>query len=170
MVEGGSNSKFFHSIIQLRRSKSMINRMTLESGEILDSTQAIHDAVVEYFQEALTSSGTQPPRDLGSLLKPVVSEEDSRCSLRRPPSLGELREALDGIPLDSCPSPDGYGSSFFCGMLGYNWYGFIGGCHRIFQRSSPAQCYTSLFIVTIPKEEHPRNFLSLTNKSLFNGL
>jgi hypothetical protein len=107
--EGDANTKFFHLRIISRRRKNHIQRLKHNDG-----WSATHEdkekLVFDHFSQAL---GRPPPRQLDfnwAVINPTLhSLED----LGLPFSELEIKEAIDDMPADKAPGPDGYSIAFF---------------------------------------------------------
>ncbi|KAG6640003.1 hypothetical protein CIPAW_10G141400 [Carya illinoinensis] len=77
LKEGDCNTKFYHAIANQRRKASVISKMTLPNGVILDSLKMIHNVAVEYFKEFLTGEGLTVTPDLSGLLSPLVNDDEN---------------------------------------------------------------------------------------------
>lgn len=49
LKEGDWNSRYFHAMISQKQNVSVIDRMKLAEGTILDSTERIHEGAAKYF-------------------------------------------------------------------------------------------------------------------------
>ncbi|KAF5442525.1 hypothetical protein F2P56_035172 [Juglans regia] len=112
LLEGDQNSKFYHAVINQRRSKTMISQMKLDDGRVLGNPEEVHLGAVEYFREFLTESPILDQADLTPLLSCSVSMAENNA-LCKAPSEEEIIEALTSIPRHSSPGLDGFDSVFF---------------------------------------------------------
>ncbi|XP_041001642.1 uncharacterized protein LOC121247343 [Juglans microcarpa x Juglans regia] len=84
LKEGDRNSKFFHAVVSQRRRASVVSKMTLPNGVVLDSQEAIHNATVDYFQTFLTGEGPTGTPDLSGLLSPVANVDENYELVKEP--------------------------------------------------------------------------------------
>ncbi|KAG6681815.1 hypothetical protein I3842_13G108400 [Carya illinoinensis] len=112
LAEGDSNKKKFHVSLRVKRKSKIIKRMQLDNGEMLDSSDAVHEGAVSFFQQLLSMMPIE--RDLGEmkLIQPVVSMEENEA-LCAAPSMEEIKQSLWSIPADNSPGPNGFSASFF---------------------------------------------------------
>ncbi|KAF5464604.1 hypothetical protein F2P56_014672, partial [Juglans regia] len=50
LTEGDQNSKFFHSVINQRRTKGHINKMVLDDGRVLNTAEEVHEESMDFFR------------------------------------------------------------------------------------------------------------------------
>ncbi|XP_040996123.1 uncharacterized protein LOC121242304 [Juglans microcarpa x Juglans regia] len=108
-MEGDRNSKFFHVWLANKRRKR-IQGMRTPDGIEFNSSEEIHNGVVDYFADFLKNTNQlRALPDLSHLISPAIEEVDCThlCCI---PSLEEVKEALSSIPINSSPEPDGFGA------------------------------------------------------------
>jgi hypothetical protein len=107
--EGDANTKFFHLRVNARKRKNFIMRLKHNNGWSTTHEDK-EKLILDHFSQAL---GRPPPRLLDfnwAVLNPIVhSLED----LGLPFSISEIKEAIDDMPADKAPGPDGFSISFF---------------------------------------------------------
>lgn len=54
--EGDHNSKFFHSLLNQRRSRSVINKLKLKDGSLVSDEGQIEEEIIGYFSELYRKS------------------------------------------------------------------------------------------------------------------
>ncbi|XP_071680438.1 uncharacterized protein [Lolium perenne] len=108
--EGDANTKFFHLRVNVRKRKNHILRLKHNDGWAVthdDKAKLIFD----HFSQAL---GRPPPRLLDfnwEALNPTAHQLED---LGLPFSEEEIKEAIDDMPADKAPGPDGFSIAFFC--------------------------------------------------------
>ncbi|KAF5472311.1 hypothetical protein F2P56_009038 [Juglans regia] len=110
-AEGDQNSSFFHAILSFKRKKRVLD-MRLQDGTYLGSPEEIYLSAVNYFSNFLQCESHDSLPDLSHIISAVISLEDNAI-LGAIPSINEVKNALDSIPSNSAPGPDGFGSGFF---------------------------------------------------------
>ncbi|KAF5447225.1 hypothetical protein F2P56_032793 [Juglans regia] len=118
-VSQGEVSTAFFKALQ-NNKHNMVVEMKLSDGRVLNSPEDIHEAACVYFEDFLKAKATSSVPDLVGLISEEVSEEENQF-FGSIPSVGEVKDALFSIPVDSSPGPDGFGSGFFqhCWSLVY---------------------------------------------------
>ncbi|KAF5459760.1 hypothetical protein F2P56_019680, partial [Juglans regia] len=118
-VSQGEVSTAFFKALQ-NNKHNMVVEMKLSDGRVLNSPEDIHEAACGYFEDFLKAKATSSVPDLVGLISEEVSEEENNF-FGSIPSVGEVKDALFSIPVDSSPGPDGFGSGFFqhCWSLVY---------------------------------------------------
>lgn len=118
LAKGDSNTAFFQAIMRTKKKNKKVERMVLENGQLLKFAEEVHDGVVNFFQDLLTSSAVEFDKKALSFLGPSVSVEENK-SLCAIPSMDEVKAALWSIPFDSSLGPDGFSACFLfkLGML-----------------------------------------------------
>lgn len=165
LLEGDQNSKFYHAVVNQRRSKTVISQMKFDDGRVLESPKEVHLGVVEYFRESLTQSPILDQADFTHLLSCSVSmvENNTLCMA---PSEEEIKEALIPIPRHSSPSLDGFGSAFFIASWDIVKADIVEAATDFFQGAPLPRYFSSSYIVLIPKVQDPTNFDKLCPISL----
>lgn len=119
LVEGDSNTKFFHQSSPHKRAKSTVDSIITEEGITVPTPNDINKVAVEHFSKQLVSEPKQlvsePISSGNNILKyiPLPETKEDNQILIAPPSFEEHKEATFAIPLDSAPSPNGFTSSFY---------------------------------------------------------
>ncbi|KAF5441980.1 hypothetical protein F2P56_037074 [Juglans regia] len=110
-VEGDQNSKFFHAYLSYKRKKRVMERR-LQDDTVLKTPEEVHLGAVNYFSSFLQKESLENAPDLSQIISPVITAEESAllCDI---PSIDEVKKALDSIPSNSAPGPDGFGAGFF---------------------------------------------------------
>ncbi|XP_026397461.1 uncharacterized protein LOC113292836 [Papaver somniferum] len=93
VLEGSSNTSFFHSTINIRRGSNTISELVSEDGLTINDPDQIRDHGVSYYDHAF------------------ISDEESQM-LDAIPSLEEVKTAVFDLGADSAPGPDGFQGAF----------------------------------------------------------
>ena len=107
--EGDANTKFFHLRVNSRRRKNNIMRLKKGEGWVTSHEEKANH-IHEFFSGIL---GPPEPRSLDfnwNLMNPATEGLES---LGLPFSEMDIKGAIDDMPLDKAPGPDGYTVAFF---------------------------------------------------------
>ncbi|XP_071687205.1 uncharacterized protein [Rutidosis leptorrhynchoides] len=112
LEDGDKNSKYFHSILKSRKSKSRVESICNDHGQRFFGGE-VADQIVEHFKKNLgSSSNTQPVEDLGDIFTKVLSAEEANSMVVEVTN-AEIKEALFDIDSNKASGPDGYTARFF---------------------------------------------------------
>ncbi|XP_074305967.1 uncharacterized protein LOC141641195 [Silene latifolia] len=107
MIDGDSNTAYFHGIIKARRNKNYIHQIRDHNGNLFEDRQEIQGAFLDYYQMLLGSrSSTNGVRKAIVQRGKVCSDIHSQMFLS-PISHEEIKEVMFHIPNDKAPGPDG---------------------------------------------------------------
>ncbi|XP_074313934.1 uncharacterized protein LOC141649137 [Silene latifolia] len=113
LVDGDTNSSYFHGLIKARRNKNCIYQIRDHKGIMHSDEDGIQQAFFEYYEELL---GSNAPT-IG--VKNVIIQKGKKCTkaqrqiLLAPVTQEEVKEIIFNISDDKAPGPDGYSSKFF---------------------------------------------------------
>ncbi|XP_026442378.1 uncharacterized protein LOC113341879 [Papaver somniferum] len=112
LLEGSSNTSYFHSTINIRRSANTISELVSEDGLTISDPDQIRDHVVSYYEAKF--NGTDLPIDekLFEYDHASISVEENQM-LDAIPSLEEIKTAFFDLGADSAPGPDGFSGCFY---------------------------------------------------------
>ncbi|XP_026420106.1 uncharacterized protein LOC113316093 [Papaver somniferum] len=105
LLEGASNTSFFHANIRTRRSNNMISELVDGNGNILTDFEQIRDHVVSFYEAKFNGSDLPIEEDLFEYEHNIISVEDSQ-RMDAIPTLDEIKEAVFILGVDSAPGPD----------------------------------------------------------------
>lgn len=109
LAEGDANTKYFHLLARGRRRKNAITRLRGQTGYTSDQTameQAIHEHFMGVFGTAGHTEGTIDFHALG------IQQQDLSL-LEQPVTEAEVWNAIQDMPADRAPGPDGYTGAFY---------------------------------------------------------
>jgi hypothetical protein len=109
LLEGDSNSKYFHACLKSRRRRNSISAIKTHNGWA-EGPGSVRDATVSFFRNHFSKEEWARPR-LDGVDFPVLSEEDNDL-LIAPFSLEEIEEAVKSSDGSKCPGPDGFNFRF----------------------------------------------------------
>ncbi|KAF5459762.1 hypothetical protein F2P56_019682, partial [Juglans regia] len=155
-VSQGEVSTAFFKALQ-NNKHNMVVEMKLSDGRVLNSPEDIHEAACGYFEDFLKAKATSSVPDLVGLISEEVSEEENNF-FGSIPSVGEVKDALFSIPVDSSPGPDGFGSGFFQHCWSLVYQDLLEAVSDFFGGAVLPRFYSASFIVLIPKVQNPTSF------------
>ncbi|GJY36621.1 RNA-directed DNA polymerase, eukaryota [Tanacetum coccineum] len=109
-VEGDENSKFFHGIVNKKRSSLSIRGILVDGEWVSDPVRVKEEFRLHFakrFQEPAVN------RSKISFQFPTRLNSDQALDLERPVSCDEIRQAVWGCGEDKSPGPDGFTFEFF---------------------------------------------------------
>ena len=86
--------------------------MTLLDDHQLESTQVVHDGVVQFFLQLLSVEHVDSSLNISDIIPRLITEEDN-LMLCRMPALEKVWETIFSISHDSSLGPDGFVSSIY---------------------------------------------------------
>lgn len=113
---GDHNTKYFHRIAQARAARNKIRRLITAHGDILTSQLDIKKEAVNHFQTFLQTQDSSTVDVSVEYLRGLLTY---RCSpqtasgLVGPVTAQEILKAVQALPNDKVPGPDGYTKEFF---------------------------------------------------------
>lgn len=151
---GDKNTRFFHTLANIRRRKNQLEQIIID-GAAIEKPNEIKDEAVNYFQNIFKEEFPHRPT-FDNLNFRKLSEEDS-IALIAPCSREEIDEAVNSCDGQKAPGPDGFNFSFIKSsweIIKEDIYAMV----EEFWMSSrlPRGC-NSTFITLIPKVDHPKH-------------
>ncbi|XP_026433434.1 uncharacterized protein LOC113330842 [Papaver somniferum] len=110
LLEGASNTSFFHANIRTRRSNNMISELVDGNGNVLTDFEQIRDHVVSFYDTKFNGSDLPIEEDLFEYEHNIISVEDSQ-RMDAIPTLDEIKEAVFNLGADKKFIPQGTNSS-----------------------------------------------------------
>ncbi|XP_074293363.1 uncharacterized protein LOC141620371 [Silene latifolia] len=112
--QGDNNTRYFHSLLKGRSTKSKVFRITDVALVILFTDgDKIQDAFLGYYEQLLGTSATVTPVNVPLVQAGKLCTQDHWAILLSPVSKKEVRDAIFAIPNHKAPGPDGFSSAFF---------------------------------------------------------
>ncbi|XP_026442625.1 uncharacterized protein LOC113342238 [Papaver somniferum] len=112
LVEGSSNSTFFHNNIRIRRNANTISELVDAAGTTISDYDQIRDHVVQYYEDKFNGQELDYDFTLFDYEHPSISEVES-LAMDRIPSPEEIKQIVFDLGADSAPSPDGFSGCFY---------------------------------------------------------
>ncbi|XP_026443730.1 uncharacterized protein LOC113343831 [Papaver somniferum] len=111
LVEGASNTSFFHNSIRIRRSNNTISELVNDQVLTITDCDQIRDLAVNYFTNKFNGD-VSVPDSLFDVEHESILIEESGC-MDQNPSFEEIYEAVFSLGADSAPGPDGFAGFFY---------------------------------------------------------
>ncbi|XP_026443242.1 uncharacterized protein LOC113343173 [Papaver somniferum] len=112
ILEGSSNTSFFHSNINIRRSTNTISELVTEDGVTISEPIQLRDHVVSYYESKFNGVELPIEDNLFDYEHESISMTDKQM-LDAIPSLDEIKSAVFDLGADSAPGPDGFSGCFY---------------------------------------------------------
>ena len=109
--EGDANSRLFHRLLNVRKSKNFISKIELDNGEVLTREEDVVREIVHFF-ETLFSYDDHALRGYAGVEWEGITTILSSW-LERPFTEEEVKIAVFECEGDKAPSPDGYSITVF---------------------------------------------------------
>ncbi|XP_074293206.1 uncharacterized protein LOC141620165 [Silene latifolia] len=154
--EGDGNTKFFHSAIKARRMQNKILAIKDMDGKMASTALEIEEAFIHYYQKLLGACTPVTRVHIPTVRKGSVINLDQRNLLTAEVTSSEIKEALDTIPPNKAPGPDGFTSQFF-----KDAYEVVGNdlieADRIFNSGRMLKQVNATTLTLIPKKVRPES-------------
>ncbi|XP_026433629.1 uncharacterized protein LOC113331059 [Papaver somniferum] len=112
LVEGSSNTTFFHNSIRIRRTSNTISELVDSNGHTISDYDQLRDHVVQFYEEEFNGHESKYDASLFDYEHVGISEEES-FSMDRIPTPDEIKQAVFDLVADSAPGPDGFSGCFY---------------------------------------------------------
>ncbi|XP_026399682.1 uncharacterized protein LOC113295565 [Papaver somniferum] len=112
LVEGSSNSSFFHNSIRIRKSSNTISELVDSNGTCITYYEQLRDHVVQYYEDKFNGQELDNEGDLFDFEHDSVSVEESNA-MDKIPTPEEIKQAVFDLGSDSAPGPDGFSGCFY---------------------------------------------------------
>ncbi|XP_026443244.1 uncharacterized protein LOC113343176 [Papaver somniferum] len=112
LVEGSSNTNFFHNSIRIRRSSNTISELVDSAGNTFSDYEQLRNHVVYYYEDKFNGPELEIDPILFDYDHISISEEES-LPMDRIPSSEEIKQAVFDLGEDSAPGPDGFSGCFY---------------------------------------------------------
>ncbi|XP_026459833.1 uncharacterized protein LOC113360526 [Papaver somniferum] len=112
LVEGSSNSNFFHNSIRIRRSSNTIYELVDSNGATISDYDQLRDHVVNYYEEKFNGQDLDYDMDLFDFFHDSITAEES-IAMDQIPSPKEIKQEVFHLGAGSAPGPDGFSGCFY---------------------------------------------------------
>ncbi|XP_026399701.1 uncharacterized protein LOC113295584 [Papaver somniferum] len=112
LVEGSSNTNFFHNSIRIRRSSNTISELVDSAGNTIYDYEKLRNHVVHYYEDKFNGPELEIDPILFDYDHISISEEES-LAMDRIPSSEEIKQAVFDLGADSAPGLDGFSGCFY---------------------------------------------------------
>ncbi|KAF5477357.1 hypothetical protein F2P56_004006 [Juglans regia] len=151
LIEGDQNSKFFHSVINQRRTKGHINKMVLVDGRVLNSTEEVHEEVGFFVISFLTFLQWNIAICRGLLRRKFQMKKIAGYARH-------VKQAVFSTPKSNSSGPDGFGFDFYMSCWDIIKEDVVEAARDFFGGVPLSRFYSSSFIVLIMKVPEPSSF------------
>ncbi|XP_026451586.1 uncharacterized protein LOC113351890 [Papaver somniferum] len=117
LMEGASNTNFFHNSIRMRTSSNTISELVNDTGITITDCDQICDMVVNYYQAKFNGNDSILENPLFDIEHDRISVEESNF-MDQLPYVEEIHEAVFDLGADSAPGPDGFAATRLGSVLG----------------------------------------------------
>ncbi|XP_026383960.1 uncharacterized protein LOC113279481 [Papaver somniferum] len=107
LVEGASNTNFFHNSIRMRRSNNTISELVDSNRVTVTDCDQIRDLMVGYFENKFNEDEAVPVDSLFNIDHEILSDEE-RIRMDQLPTFDEIHAAVFGLDADSAHGLDGF--------------------------------------------------------------
>ncbi|XP_026420066.1 uncharacterized protein LOC113316048 [Papaver somniferum] len=112
LMEGSSNTSFFHNTIRIRRSNNTISELVDVNGSCITDYDQLRNHVVQYYEDKFNGQELDIDSDLFDFEHDSITVEES-LAMASIPSTYEIRQAVFDLGEDSAPGPDGFSACFY---------------------------------------------------------
>ncbi|XP_026396073.1 uncharacterized protein LOC113290706 [Papaver somniferum] len=112
LVDGASNTSFFHNCIRARRSNNVISELVDNEGAIISDSTLLRNHVVTYYEEKFNGTEDNIDSSLFYYEHETITPEES-LEMDVIPSQEEIKSAVWDLGADSAPGPNGYSGCFY---------------------------------------------------------
>ncbi|XP_026420043.1 uncharacterized protein LOC113316024 [Papaver somniferum] len=112
LVEGSSNTTFFHNSIRIRRSSNTISELVDGAGNTISDYNQIRDHVVHYYEDKFNGQELDYDASSFDYEHPSISEAES-LAMDIIPSTDDIKQAVFDLGADSALGPDGFSGCFY---------------------------------------------------------
>lgn len=165
--EGDCNSKFFHSILRIKRNKLSIHRIKNRQGNWIQGEEKITKAAINHFENMFNLDRPTIDQSLMNYIPSLINAEDNEL-LNRMPDEEEIKESIFSMSPTSAAGPDGYNGKFFQVCWTIIKHDIIDFVWEFCKGKSLTKFYTHTCVALIPKVDNPASFSDLRPISLSN--
>ncbi|XP_043687692.1 uncharacterized protein LOC122638906 [Telopea speciosissima] len=156
LKEGERNTRFFHTIVNVRRRIRRVEKVRDANGEWVHGIEGVAMEAARFFAELFSTQGVRNDEDLLDFIPRVVTDDDN-VALLHIPSKEEVKKAVFALSKDSAPGLDGFFGYFFIScweIIGEDVWRAV---EDFFSGGWLPRGYTSANLVLIPKKENPES-------------
>ncbi|XP_074305781.1 uncharacterized protein LOC141641002 [Silene latifolia] len=157
LSEGDGNTKFFHSAIKARRMQNKILAIKDMDGKMASTALEIEEAFIHYYQKLLGACTPVTRVHIPTVRKGSVVNLDQRNILTAEVTSSEIKEALDTIPPNKAPGPDGFTSQFFKDAYEVVGNDLIEAVQEFFNSGKMLKQVNATTLTLIPKKVRPES-------------
>ncbi|KAG7552255.1 Reverse transcriptase domain [Arabidopsis thaliana x Arabidopsis arenosa] len=153
LLEGDSNTAYFHKMADMRKSLNTIHYLVNDNGERIESPENIKDHCSSYFESLLGNDVIDHPieqEDMNLLLTFRCSEPQI-SDLERPFSDRDIQEAFFSLPRNKASGPDGFPAEFFKGTWSVIGPEVVEAVHEFFRSGQLLKQWNATTLILIPK-------------------
>ncbi|XP_026437318.1 uncharacterized protein LOC113335496 [Papaver somniferum] len=150
LLEGASNTSFFHANIRMRRSSNMISELVDDNGAVITDCDQIRDYTVSFFESKFNGDEFPIDEELFNYDHNIISVEDSQ-KMDEIPSMEEIKNAVFDLGADSAPGPDGFSGCFYRHCWDVVQYDLVRAITYCWQRQIIAHGANSSLIILLAK-------------------
>ncbi|XP_026383956.1 uncharacterized protein LOC113279476 [Papaver somniferum] len=112
LLEGSSNTSYFHNNINIRRGRNTISELVSDDGSVISDSALLCDHIVNYYEAKFNGDDTIIDDLLFDYERPSITAEQSGI-MDAIHTLDEIKEAVFGLDADSARGPDGFSGCFY---------------------------------------------------------
>ncbi|GJU10293.1 RNA-directed DNA polymerase, eukaryota [Tanacetum coccineum] len=150
-IEGDENSKYYHGVLNKRRSQLTI-RGILVDGTWIDSPSLVKSEFLSHFTNRFNQPGTS--RILLNMDFPNKLNLDQQIDLESDVTRDEIKRAVWDCGIDKSPGPDGFTFGFYRRYWSFLEKDVVQAVNYFFQHGVFPKGGNSSFIALIPKTQN----------------
>ena len=166
LVEGDSNTKFFHQFASARKQKNSIVRLQDDHGQWQSWNAGLEDMIKSYFTDIFTSRGCEGG-DIFNCVQSKVTEIQNQELIRLFEAM-EIKEALFAMHPDKAPGPNGMNPGFYQQFWDIVGEDVTNACLHNLNNAFIPSGLNSTIIVLVPKTKKPVKMTELRPIALCN--
>ncbi|XP_026454928.1 uncharacterized protein LOC113356126 [Papaver somniferum] len=112
LVEGASNTVFFHNNIRIRQGNNTISELVDENGNTITNVDELRDYVVQFYENKFNGEDLPIEPQLFDYGHPSISTVEI-SQIDAIPSPEKIKDAVFNLNVDGAPSPDGFSGCFY---------------------------------------------------------
>ncbi|XP_026428356.1 uncharacterized protein LOC113324250 [Papaver somniferum] len=112
VMEGSSNTNFFHSNVKIRQTRNAICELEEENGNLVSYQTKITDILVNFFEQRFKAQNMVVNDSILEVIPNVITESD-QFMLEVILEAEEIKAAVFGMDADSAPGPDSFSGMFY---------------------------------------------------------